>query len=180
MLSRISRSTLIPLFRSKTSFVATATTANIIIFRALHGVSCGYPLLCESIIGGLTIEFSEKSSSLRSAPKKNTNRQDGPPTHLDRFFAKYPAFKRDPSKSAVTEFNRMREFFGWTKDNEEGRKASREFRDAMSKQFNDIYGTDVKSLDSWRKLCQVLEIFPIPTTVKRCREVSDGMATFMV
>jgi len=39
----------------------------------------------------------------------------------------------------------------------------------MSKQFNDIYGTDVGAIDSWRKLCQVLGIFPIPESLEACR-----------
>ncbi|CAG7558098.1 unnamed protein product [Fusarium equiseti] len=40
----------------------------------------------------------------------------------------------------------------------------------MVKQFNDIYGTDPDNLESWQKLCHVLNIEPVPTRLAACRE----------
>lgn len=60
--------------------------------------------------------------------------------------------------------------FGWNKENKEREQASRDFKDALVQQFNFIYGTDVDDLTSWRTLCQIVRISPIPDTLKSCRE----------
>lgn len=89
--------------------------------------------------------------------------------HIDRFFAGYPKFNYSSSNPIWTEFNRMRDFFDWDRDDEED--AKRDFKAAMVKQFNDIYGTDPNNLENWQKLCHVLNIEPAPTRLKACREV---------
>lgn len=61
-------------------------------------------------------------------------------------------------------------FFGWYKDEEEMRDAKELFKTAMVKQFNDIYGTDPENLESWQKLCHVLNIEPVPTRLAECRK----------
>ena len=63
----------------------------------------------------------------------------------------------------------MSDSFDWDSDDEEDPK--REFKAAMVKQFNDIYGTDSDSLESWQKLCHVLNIEPVPRRLTECREV---------
>lgn len=60
--------------------------------------------------------------------------------------------------------------FGWDKENEKREKASCRFKDALVQQFNDIYGTDVNNLTSWRTLCQIVHVSPIPDTLDSCRE----------
>jgi hypothetical protein len=62
----------------------------------------------------------------------------------------------------------MIDFFEWDRDDAED--AKREFKAAMVKQFNDIYGTDPDNLESWQKLCHVLNIEPVPTRLEECRE----------
>jgi hypothetical protein len=62
--------------------------------------------------------------------------------------------------------------FDWDEDSYEMRKAKREFKSAMVCQFNDLYGTDAGDLDSWKKLCRILNIEPVPEGLKECREVS--------
>ncbi|KAG1731818.1 uncharacterized protein EDB91DRAFT_1058460, partial [Suillus paluster] len=42
--------------------------------------------------------------------------------------------------------------------------------DALVQQFNYIYGTDADDLASWRTLCQLVHVSPIPDTLKSCRE----------
>jgi hypothetical protein len=62
--------------------------------------------------------------------------------------------------------------FGWDKKaNKEKEQASRDFKDALVQQFNVIYGTDVDDLTSWRTLCQIVYVSPIPENLESCREV---------
>lgn len=91
-------------------------------------------------------------------------------TPLDTFFATYPKFEYDSSASAPLEFYRMCDEFCWDREDEEREQASRDFKDALVKQFNDIYGTDVNDLASWRTLCQIVHVSPIPDTLESCRE----------
>ncbi|KDQ53377.1 hypothetical protein JAAARDRAFT_197531 [Jaapia argillacea MUCL 33604] len=64
--------------------------------------------------------------------------------------------------------------FGWSYDDDEDSEKSRARRllkDALTLQFNEIYGTDAGDIDSWRNLCQILEIAPIPEDLDACRGV---------
>jgi hypothetical protein len=69
-------------------------------------------------------------------------------------------------------------FFEWDRDDAED--AREDFKAAMVKQFNDIYGTDPDNLESWQKLCHVLNIEPIPTHLAACREVSSRGSTLFL
>jgi len=64
--------------------------------------------------------------------------------------------------------------FHWKRDKDnhssEREAAYQLLRDAMTKQFNEIYGTDADSLNAWQNLCRVLDISPIPENLKGCRE----------
>jgi len=95
------------------------------------------------------------------------------PTQIAAFFARYPTFKYSPSASAVKEFDRMCKQFHWKRDKDtpspERHAAYELLRDAMAKQFNEIYG-DADSLNAWQDLCRVLDISPIPENLKECRE----------
>jgi hypothetical protein len=56
------------------------------------------------------------------------------------------------------------------KDSSEREAAYQLLRDAMTKQFNEMYGTDADSLNAWQDLCRVLDISPIPENLQECRE----------
>lgn len=74
----------------------------------------------------------------------------------------------------MDEFNRMCTFFAWPRypiECDERDLARRRMRDAMVKQFNNVYGTDVDDLAAWQSLCKALEIDPIPTKMRKCRTV---------
>jgi hypothetical protein len=62
----------------------------------------------------------------------------------------------------------MCDFFEW--DRGDAKYAKEEFKGAIVKQFNDIYGTDRDNLESWQKLCHVLNIEPIPADLAACRK----------
>lgn len=72
----------------------------------------------------------------------------------------------------MLEFYRMCDFMRWDKESVEKSEARDRLKIAMTNQFNDIYGTNVHSLASWQKLCQVIEIDPIPENLEACRQVS--------
>jgi len=76
----------------------------------------------------------------------------------------------------MKEFYRMCDLFGWkrapTKEvscrkikdaDRKFRVARQAFNNAMAKQFNSIYGTDLEDLSApWENLCRVLRIVLIP------------------
>jgi len=47
------------------------------------------------------------------------------------------------------------------------------FQDALTMQFNDIYGTDENDLTNWQALCARLRMNPVPETLNACREVRN-------
>lgn len=98
--------------------------------------------------------------------RSQTNRQ----APLDDFFATYPKFEYNSSASASSEFYRMCDEFDWDKGNKKREQAYLDFKDALVQQFNDIYGTDVNDLTSWRTLCQIVHVSPIPNSLESCRE----------
>ncbi|KDQ53382.1 hypothetical protein JAAARDRAFT_137257, partial [Jaapia argillacea MUCL 33604] len=94
-------------------------------------------------------------------------------THLDDFFASYPAFTFDSSKPVMQEFGRMCREYRWGRYDPERDEVYNRFKDALTQQFNAIYGTDVDDINSWRNLCQVLLISPIPEGLKACRQAVE-------
>lgn len=89
----------------------------------------------------------------------------------------------------MCEFNRMSHHFHWERGGDETQKrdgydnetrklleaqkqeARRAFKKALTREFNDIYGTDINDIRAWTKLCRVLSINPIPEKLKECRAV---------
>ena len=69
--------------------------------------------------------------------------------------------------------------FGWDSNDYEMREARRKFKSAMVQQFNILYGTDVEDLNSWKNLCGILNIVPVPADLKKCREVSLPFLVFI-
>ncbi|TDL15743.1 hypothetical protein BD410DRAFT_902445 [Rickenella mellea] len=91
-------------------------------------------------------------------------------SHLDEFFARYNQFTSyNPSAPAISEFYRLCDFFGWKKDSSKRKKARERFRDALTQEFNEIYGTDAHRLPSWQALCRILDISPIPDDLEVCQ-----------
>jgi len=90
--------------------------------------------------------------------------------NLAEFFSQYD-FSYNPSAPVMTEFYRMCDFFDWDRDDEEREEAREQLKDAMTRQFNSIYGMDVDDISSWQNLCRVLRIVPIPNGLEACRDV---------
>ena len=66
----------------------------------------------------------------------------------------------------------MCDSFDWDRDDPERAEAHEEFKEALVKQFNSLYGTEVDSIESWRGLSLALNIVPLPENVKEAKEVS--------
>ncbi|CAE6527895.1 unnamed protein product [Rhizoctonia solani] len=111
---------------------------------------------------------SNNKPRVSKAPKKSQKNR----THVQAFFdSYYPAFRYKKSKPAVTQFKELKkEYRGyWSKD--DAKEAHETFKNALTRDFNDIYGTDENDLASWQKLCTVLNLKNIPDDVESCKKV---------
>ncbi|KAG6371463.1 hypothetical protein JVT61DRAFT_9490 [Boletus reticuloceps] len=81
---------------------------------------------------------------------------------LEEFFGgRYPQFEYNATESASHEFYRLCDEFGWDRDDPERQDAHQEFKNALVKQFNEIYGTDEEDLAEWKNLCHIVDIDPV-------------------
>ena len=90
---------------------------------------------------------------------------------LKTFFARYSKFQYQPRNSPTAEFNRLCKEYQWEENSAKKKYARDEFNIAMVKEFNSLYGSDEKDISNWYKLCHVLRIDPVPSTLKECRAV---------
>jgi len=67
---------------------------------------------------------------------------------LADFFAEYTNFEYNPAGSATAEFRRLCDSYGWDRSDhwQEKQVAKEGFKDALTMQFNDNYGTDVNDI----------------------------------
>lgn len=65
----------------------------------------------------------------------------------------------------------MCDHFRWGRESYGKEQARDRLKDALTREFNDIYGTDINDINAWKKLCGVLGINPVPEKLKQCREV---------
>ena len=62
--------------------------------------------------------------------------------------------------------------YGWKDGDKRKKDARKGIQDALTLQFNDIYGTDVNDLGAWQNLCRVLQFPTVPDGLDLCRQVS--------
>ncbi|KAF7424605.1 hypothetical protein PC9H_009913 [Pleurotus ostreatus] len=93
-----------------------------------------------------------------------------PWTNFSAFFANYAGFDYNPENSAIPEFYRLCRFMGWGGYNPDREEAREAFKDALVKEFNDIYGTDENDINSWHKICVVVGLDPLPDTLEEARD----------
>lgn len=72
----------------------------------------------------------------------------------------------------MEQYFEMCNLFGWEKGDTESDEAWDEIRTALVLQFNQYFGDDPDSLDSWVGLCIAIGINPVPATMVECRTVS--------
>jgi hypothetical protein len=88
---------------------------------------------------------------------------------LVEYFAQYPRFNYDSTRSPTEEFRRLSKHSKWGKSAR--RDAREEFQLALVKEFNGLYGTDEFDIHSWQALFRVLGLAPIPESVPECQKV---------
>ncbi|KAJ1309477.1 hypothetical protein OPQ81_006252 [Rhizoctonia solani] len=133
--------------------------------------------------GNAVAKNSQGDSIENGTNSKETSRQSKAPersqknhTHVKAFFDNcYPAFQYKQSKPAVNQFKELKKEYRayWGKD--EAKKTHEAFKGALTKDFNDICGTDEKDLASWQKLCAVLNLRDIPDDVELCKRLVKPM-----
>ncbi|KAF9043195.1 hypothetical protein BJ165DRAFT_229899 [Panaeolus papilionaceus] len=100
---------------------------------------------------------------------------------LARFFAQYEdqGFYYCSSSSASDEFGRLCKHLRFPskpakrKNLEAYKEVRQAYDDALTMQFNEVYGTDMEDYSAWYDLCSRIGIYPIPDTVRECRKVSQ-------
>lgn len=87
------------------------------------------------------------------------------------FFNKWPEFDYNREAEVITEFKRLCREKQWSK--EERQDVKDDLRNAMVHRFNEIYGTNDKDLEAWKKLCKDVHVDPIPNTLAECEKVRN-------
>ncbi|TFK69021.1 hypothetical protein BDN72DRAFT_841109 [Pluteus cervinus] len=112
------------------------------------------------------------------------------PTHhlltLESFFSEYTLFTYIPTNHPSDEFARLVSENQWSKKGEKYKQAKEEYDLALVIEFGKIYGSDERSWDSWRTLCEVLGVEEVPGSVTACKKIvrnthvnlADLVATF--
>ncbi|KAI0792461.1 hypothetical protein C8Q75DRAFT_753008 [Abortiporus biennis] len=99
-------------------------------------------------------------------------------THLDSFFNQYAQYTYNPNASVAREFQRLGQRMGWSDD--ERRIARERYREALTNEFNDIFGTDPSDYEAWKKLFGILKISPVPASVLECTRVIKSVNVNLV
>ncbi|KAG6289710.1 hypothetical protein E4U45_007537 [Claviceps purpurea] len=94
---------------------------------------------------------------------------------IDLFFSTYQQFNYDPHSKVWDEFNRLAKFYHWQQGSEEGKKARNLFRQALVDEFGANYGESDNKLDVLQRLCEKLEITPMPQSITACKKAIKGV-----
>ncbi|PPR03688.1 hypothetical protein CVT24_007409 [Panaeolus cyanescens] len=98
---------------------------------------------------------------------------------LAQFFERYNdgIFQYCPSNCAAEEFRRLYKYLGYPskaakRNDMAGFKQLRgEYDEALTKQFNEVYGTNLDDYSAWYTLLSRIGINPIPSTVSECKKI---------
>ncbi|KAH7334205.1 hypothetical protein B0J17DRAFT_672584 [Rhizoctonia solani] len=108
----------------------------------------------------LHISAIAKSPTTEQAPSARS--------HLISFFAQYPEFKYDPSKSFISEFWKLVDAYGLNLNEKRFKAARRELRNAVLQEFKDIYGTHSCDIEVWQRFFNAIEIDEPPREIGQC------------
>ncbi|KAG6157968.1 hypothetical protein E4U37_006633 [Claviceps purpurea] len=106
---------------------------------------------------------------------QNPDTSPVPESPIDLFFSTYQQFNYDPHSKVWDEFNRLANFYHWQKGSEEGKKARNLFRQALVDEFGANYGESDNKLDVLQRLCEKLEITPMPQSITACKKAIKGV-----
>ncbi|GAB1518016.1 hypothetical protein RhiTH_001073 [Rhizoctonia solani] len=85
-------------------------------------------------------------------------------THVETFFSKYRSFTFNTTQPIMAEFYRLCAFTLVDRE-----KARQGFRDALTRDFNEMYGVDEDDLGSWQRLCRAV-VAKVPDDIEECRK----------
>jgi hypothetical protein len=68
----------------------------------------------------------------------------------------------------MAQFQALSTRMGWS--NQQRQEAFAALQDALVQQFDDIYGTDETDIYCWQRLCQTLEVWPVPADITSCKQ----------
>ncbi|KAH7318025.1 hypothetical protein B0J17DRAFT_686607 [Rhizoctonia solani] len=88
-------------------------------------------------------------------------------THVERFFANCASssFNFNSSQPIMAEFYRLCASGKVDRD-----QTRQRFRDALTQDFNEMYGMDEDDLGAWQRLCRVL-VTKVPDEIEECRKI---------
>ncbi|KAG6144125.1 hypothetical protein E4U38_003096 [Claviceps purpurea] len=87
----------------------------------------------------------------------------------------YHQFDYDPHSKVWDEFNRLANFFHWQEGSQKEKKARNLFRQALVDEFGANYGESDSKLDVLQRLCQKLEIGPMPQSITACKKAINSV-----
>ncbi|CAE6500327.1 unnamed protein product [Rhizoctonia solani] len=87
-------------------------------------------------------EDSSKTNPSRPIENMNKAKLEKLRRHINRFFAKYPKFTHDPTKSYTEEFLRMASEFRWSEGSKKYKIARKKLNTASVLQFNENFDKD--------------------------------------
>jgi hypothetical protein len=91
------------------------------------------------------------------------------PQFIADYFAQFPAFRYNAHGATWEQFYALSRQSSWDRVRFQSEQDA--FRDALVQEFNGFYGTDEHDLRVWQALCYEVRVEPLPTTIKRCRQV---------
>ncbi|KAB5593125.1 hypothetical protein CTheo_3427 [Ceratobasidium theobromae] len=107
------------------------------------------------------------SLDIKIEPKEEPPSQ----SNIQAFFSQYSTFEYNPSQPVMSEFERMCKIIDFKPFKSSQAEARKGMKDAMTKDFNALYGTDVNDLGAWQSLCRVLQFPTIPDNLVECQEL---------
>ncbi|CAE6405077.1 unnamed protein product [Rhizoctonia solani] len=91
---------------------------------------------------------------------------------VKQFFSRFPTFQYDSSQPVMTEYLRMSQTTGFKSLGPEAqKKARRDLKDALAKDFGQLYGYDVDDIGAWQSLCRVLRFEDVPDDLEGCQDL---------
>ncbi|KAJ7696270.1 hypothetical protein B0H17DRAFT_1054045, partial [Mycena rosella] len=83
-------------------------------------------------------------------------------TSLSQFFVSYPKYTYDPAGPASQQFKALRTVYKLARGRPAAEEVYAAYNRALGVTLSQNYGDAVDSLQSWQRLCRVVEIAPVP------------------
>ncbi|KAJ3491589.1 hypothetical protein NLI96_g586 [Meripilus lineatus] len=130
-------------------------------------------------VSKLPTTASKPSTSLVAIPsrKKPTARAADDDSPIRHFFSdpRYSRFTYDPERPVMEQFYELCDLYRWDRDGPQRTEARKGIKAALVLEFNDLFGKDDNSLQTWVELATIIGLSPIPDEVNKCRELVSNL-----